>query len=68
MEQTENPGRERILARIRAALRKPAPMHVASGATRAVHPSEARTFYPPFDPSRSETMPRRRGPRTPLCT
>ncbi|MGA8367439.1 MAG: LutC/YkgG family protein [Candidatus Acidiferrales bacterium] len=36
MEQTENPGRERILARIRAALRKPAPMHVASGASRSV--------------------------------
>jgi L-lactate dehydrogenase complex protein LldG len=36
MEQTENPGRERILARIRAALRKPAPMHVASGTPRSV--------------------------------
>jgi len=31
MEQTENPERERILARIRAALREPAPMHAASG-------------------------------------
>jgi L-lactate dehydrogenase complex protein LldG len=31
MEQTENPGRERILARIRTALRDPAPMHTASG-------------------------------------
>ncbi len=36
MEQTENPGRERILARIRAALREPAPMHAASGASRTV--------------------------------
>lgn len=36
MEQTENPGRERILARIRAALREPAPMHAASGAPSRV--------------------------------
>ncbi len=36
MEQTDNPGRERILTRIRAALRKPAPMHVASGSQRTV--------------------------------
>jgi L-lactate dehydrogenase complex protein LldG len=36
MGQTENPGRERILARIRAALRKPAPMHAASGSQRSV--------------------------------
>jgi len=36
MKQTENPGRERILARIRAALREPAPMHTASGAPRSV--------------------------------
>jgi len=38
MEPTENPGRERILARIRAALREPAPRHPASGSSRAVFP------------------------------
>jgi L-lactate dehydrogenase complex protein LldG len=36
MEPAENPGRERILARIRAALREPAPRHAASGSSRAV--------------------------------
>jgi L-lactate dehydrogenase complex protein LldG len=36
MEQAENPGRERILARIRAALRTPAPMHAPSGPPRSV--------------------------------
>ncbi|HVB55076.1 MAG TPA: LUD domain-containing protein [Candidatus Acidoferrales bacterium] len=35
MAQAENPGRERILARIREALREPAPRH-ASGAARPI--------------------------------
>jgi L-lactate dehydrogenase complex protein LldG len=32
LPETENPGRERILARIRAALREPAPKHESSSA------------------------------------
>jgi L-lactate dehydrogenase complex protein LldG len=35
MAQAENPGRERILERIRAALREPAPRHAPSGARGA---------------------------------
>jgi len=38
MEQAENPGRERILARIRAALREPAPRYAESGSPGAVFP------------------------------
>ncbi len=37
MEQTENPSRERILGRIRAALRVPAPRH--PGAARPIFPA-----------------------------
>jgi L-lactate dehydrogenase complex protein LldG len=40
--QIENPGREAILARIRAALAKPAPHHVAT--------TEGEIFFPMSDP------------------
>ena len=43
MAQTENSGRERILARIRTALREPAPKHVAPAASGPI-------FAPVSDP------------------
>jgi len=42
VEQIDNPGRERILSRIRSALTKPAPQHAAMQA--------AQIFAPVFDP------------------
>jgi L-lactate dehydrogenase complex protein LldG len=43
MEPADNPGRERILARIRSALRQPAPKH-------AVNPAAGPIFAPIADP------------------
>lgn len=45
MEQAENPGRERILSRIRAALATPAPMHAG--------PQTGAPFFAPVDDSLS---------------
>lgn len=51
MAQIENPGRERILARIRTALKTPAPVHWTSEVTRDVQPIFApiRDVLPRFE-------------------